>query len=306
MTRAVPPLPQIRSFVAVVAHGRLNRAAAALNLTESAVSHHLSRLEEALGVRLVERGRATTRPTPAGERFHGHAREALRLLEEAVAEATGGAAGRLSLTLPRALATHWLIPRFPRLYARHDELELQLLPTTRICDLAREQIDLGLRLGRGQWSGLTARPLLLERTCPVAAPELARQWRDAGWAAMSGQARLILNTTHPDEWARWCDGTGRGWPADARVTRLDSFDLVLQAALAGAGLVMGRTPMINDALARGDLVPPFPDWAVSDSRYFVVWPGKRPPNRHARIVIEWLAECAAETREDLSATATPP
>lgn len=303
MNAPLPPLPQLRSFVAVVAHGRLNRAAEALNLTESAVSHHLRRLEDTLGVRLLERGRAETVLTEAGERFHPRARDALRLLEEAVQDVTGQTSGRVLLTMPRAMATHWLVPRFPRLHAGNEDLELQLLPTARPCDLEREQIDLGIRLGGGEWRGLEAQPLLLERTCPLATPALAGQWREQGWSAMAPRARLIANATHPDEWNHWCHATGRDLPREHRATTLESFDLVLQAGLAGSGLIMGRTPMVHDAIARGDLVAPFPEWATGTRRYYIVWPVRRPPNRHAPAVVDWLVACAADTAEYLASEA---
>lgn len=297
MKPVLPPLAQLRSFVAVADSGRLNRAAAALGLTESAVSHHLRRLEDLLGVRLLERGRAGTVLTEAGARFHPRVRDALRLLEDAVTDVTGGEGGRVLLTLPRALATHWLVPRYPRLYAGDTagEVELQLLPTARTCDLEREQIDLGIRLGSGHWPGLEAQPLLPEHTCPLATPALARQWRELGWEVMAAQARLIANATHPAEWQDWCSATGRALPAERRFTRLESFDLVLQAGLAGSGVIMGRTPMVHDALARGELEAPFPDWVTGNDRYHLVWPTRRPPNRHARAVIDWLTACAAET-----------
>lgn len=293
----LPALSQLRSFVAVVDHGRLNRAAAVLHLTESAVSHHLRRLEDTLGVRLLERSRGQSALTEAGERFYPRARDALRLLEEGVEDAAGGPGGRVVLTLPRALATHWLVPRCPRLYRAHDELELQLLPTTRLCRLERERIDLGVRCGAGDWPGLEARPLLSEHACPLAAPALAAEWRKCGWDALAARHRLIANATHPREWLDWCRATGRALPAGARFTTHESFDLVLQAGLAGAGLIMGRTPMVAEAVAHGDLVAPFPAWTTSPGRYYVVWPARRPPNRHVRAVIDWLFECAAETGE---------
>jgi len=289
-----PPLPQIRSLVAVAAHGRLNRAADALGLTESAVSHHLRKLEDTLGVRLVDRTRSPVVLTPAGERFHARAREALHLLGEAVREIGGPGTGQVLLTLARTLATHWLVPRYPDLH-RHDEaLELQLLPTTRLCDLEREQIDLGIRLGDGRWPGLVSRPLLAECICPVAAPEAAREWRRQGWDAMAARRRLVVNETHPEEWSQWCEATGRGLPANASFTRLESFDLVLQAGLAGSALTMGRSPMVDDAVARGDLVAPFPEPVETGLSYHVVWPERRPPNRHARQVLEWLARSVDE------------
>ncbi len=292
MPPRLPPVSQIRSFVEVVRQGRLIRAAEALELTESAVSHHLRKLEEALGTRLLERNRSHVALTPAGERFHVRAQQALSLLDDAVEEVRGGPGGRVLLTLPRTVATHWLVPRFPALYQKNEELELQLLPTTRECDLAREQIDLGIRLGRGDWPGLEARPLMPQYICPVAVPAIARQWQEQGWDEMAKHARLITNQLHPTEWTRWCSTTGRQMPASSRFSELESFDLILQAGLAGAGLIMGRSPMVNDTIARGDLIAPFPERVKTDRSYYVVWPQRRPPNRYAQQVLNWLMESA--------------
>src|SRR5206468_8245250 len=106
---------------------------------------------------------------------------------------------------------HWLVPRYAALYAAHPEIELQLLPTTRICDLVRERIDLGIRYGDGVWPGLKATHLVKEICFPAATPSLARQWRQAGWDGIGPEARIIINNTHPDEWGAWC--VQRGWAA---------------------------------------------------------------------------------------------
>ncbi len=296
MTGYLPPLAQLRSLVAVVAHGRLNLAAAALGLTESAVSHHLSKLERSLGVQLLDRSRSPVVLTDAGGRFHAQAQQALRLLEQAVADAAGTVGGKVVLTLPRTLATHWLIPHYPSLYAHHEELELQLLPTTRQCDLQREQIDLGVRLGTGHWPKLQAEPLVSERICPVTTPAEAAVWRQQGWQSMLAAARLVVNELHPQEWEQWSGATGYPLPAKQRVTRLESFDLVLQAALAGDALIMGRTPMVHTAMAKGDLEAPFPEWVNTGLSYYAIWPDHQALNRYAYAVLEWLRACAAETR----------
>lgn len=292
MPRNLPPLAQIRSLIAVAAHGRLNRAATALGLTESAVSHHLRKLEKTLAVALVDRRRSGFTLTPAGERFHARAQQALALLDEAVEEIGGDSEGRVLLTLTRPVATHWLVPNLPGLYQENRGLELQLLPTARTCELAREQIDLGIRLGRGQWAGLEAIPLMQQHICPVAAPALAYEWREQGWGSMVQHAHLITNETHPEEWTQWCTATDHDMPSVARSAGLDLFDFVFQAGLAGSGLIMGRSPMVNNAVAKGDLIAPFPEWVKTEFSYYVVWPARRPPNRNAKRVLDWLVDCA--------------
>lgn len=112
---------------------------------------------------------------------------------------------------------------------------------------------------------------------------------------MIRHARPVLNELHPDEWQQWCAATGRDLPAATRFTRLESFDLVLQAGCSGSGLIMGRSPMVDDAVARGDLVAPFPEWVETDQGYYVAWPNRRPPNRHAQRVLEWLIKAAEES-----------
>lgn len=300
----LPPLPWLRSFVAVIETGRLARAAEVLHLTDSAVSHHLRRLEDALRARLVHRGAGGCAPTEAGERLYPRAREALALLESGVRDVTGHGDGKVTLTLPRAFATHWLVPRFPRLSRGGEAPELQLLPTTRVCDLERERIDLGIRLGNGQWPDTEARELMAQRVCPLAPPALAHEYRRLGWEETVAQAAVVANATHPTEWADWCHASGHA-PVPGPALALESFDLVLQAGLAGSGLIMGRTPMVDDAIARGDLVAPFPHWVASEARYYLVWPERHPPLRGANTIRQWLVELAAEADDDHAVSSGP-
>jgi LysR family transcriptional regulator, glycine cleavage system transcriptional activator len=295
MAGYLPPLPTIRAFLAIAAQGRFNRAAESLGLTESAVSHQLRKLEEGLGVRLLERKPDGIALTEAGLRFQEKAERAMRLLSDAVEDVKSIQFGKVSITLARALAVHWLVPRYAGLHAAHPEIELQLLPTTRLCDLAREHIDLGIRYGDGVWPGLKATHLIEEVCFPVATPTLAKEWRQAGWEGFRSKARIIVNGTHPDEWSVWCAHSGWIRPDQRRGSTLESFDFVLQAGLAGAGLIMGRRPMVDDYLTRGELEAPFGTVGMVGKSYFLVWPADRLPNVRTRAVIDWLLDCAAKT-----------
>ena len=294
MAQYLPPLATVRAFLEITSQGRFNRAAEALGLTESAVSHQLRKLEEGLGVRLLERNPDRIVLTEAGLRFQQKAERAMRLLSDAVEEVRSTQFGKVSITLARALAAHWLVPRYANLYAAHPEIELQLLPTTRLCDLVRERIDLGIRYGDGAWPGLRATHLIQEVCFPVATPTLAREWHQAGWREFRRQGRIIVNGTHPDEWVLWCSRYRQASPDQRRSSTLKSFDFVLQAGLAGAGLIMGRRPMIDDYLNRGELEAPFGTTGVVGKSYSLVWPTDRRPNARTRAVIDWLLVCAAQ------------
>ncbi len=291
--RRLPPIDTIRTFVEIADQGRFNRASEALGLTESAISHRLRKLEDALGVRLLDRQREGAVLTPAGERFYDKAAKALALLADAVEEVQGIDRKAVSITTSRAFAAHWLMPRYRAFLDRHPGIELQLLVTERVCDLAREHIDLAIRYGDGPWPGLEAVRLSDEVCFPVATPALARAWRELPWPdAVERAGRIIVNALHPDEWSAWCAISDRRPPDPSRCSTLESFDLVLQAALSGAGLAMGRRPMVDDCLERGDLVAPFGTDGVRGKSYFLVWPREGAVSGSARSVRQWLASSA--------------
>ena len=145
--------------------------------------------------------------------------------------------------------------------------------------------------------GLKATHLIEEVCFPVATPTLAKEWRQAGWEGFRSKARIIVNGTHPDEWSVWCAHSGWIRPDQRRGSTLESFDFVLQAGLAGAGLIMGRRPMVDDYLTRGELEAPFGTVGMVGKSYFLVWPADRLPNVRTRAVIDWLLDCAAKTAE---------
>ena len=299
--RPFPNVELIRTFVAIVEHGRFNRAADALGLTESAVSHRLRKLEEMLDVRLIERQRERAIPTRDGQRFHEKAADALRALREAVDEVSKTDRRKVSITTSRAFATHWLMPRYRDLLDNNLKLEMQILITGRLCDMPREEIDLAIRYGDGEWPGLEAVCLVEEECFPVAAPGVGQEWSKAGWPSPETRAggRVIVNGLHPQEWEDWCMVSNRSSPSANRYTTLESFDLVLNATLSGAGLAMGRRPMVDEYLKRGELTAPFGTSGVSGKAYFAVWPEKRPLTSGARSVLHWLL---SETRRDPTKT----
>ena len=286
-----PPFAPLKSFFAAAEaseSGRLRAAAAELGLTESAVSHQVKRLEEYLGQALFERHGRELRLTAAGARFHRAIRPAL----EAIQAATGDMMAaprrqRVAITSPTSIAAFWLMPRLVRLQELHPSVDLQLVATNRLCDLAREQIDLAIRYGAGPWRGVEARLLMPELYFPVGSAGFLRRNRGKDPAELLKTSRIISNALHPDEWTEWCGAHGLQPPRTSNMITLSSAELVVPALLDGVGIGIGRRPIIDPLLQDGRLLPLFRDRAIGKAAYFLA----QPPGKQsavARMVAAWL------------------
>jgi len=254
----LPPFAALRAFHAAAVHGRFRDAAASLGVTESAISHQVRRLEDFLRTALFDRSGPGVRLTAAGRRYLDQVDPAIRQIQAATA-ALLRPAGRavVRLTLPPSLAATWLIPQLGAFERAHPDVDLQLVPTTRVLDLQRDQVDLAIRHGKGAWPGLDAAFLLEETALPVCAPGyLTLRPREDPLAALA-RVRLIVHARFPDEWEEWARARGLAPPPLAGAIELEGIEQALQVAESGHGLAIGRRPMVDDRLARGTVVAPF-------------------------------------------------
>jgi LysR family glycine cleavage system transcriptional activator len=283
----LPPLHALRSFHAAARFGRFREAAAALGLSESAVSHQVRKLEDYLGVRLFERAGNAVRLTLAGQAYFDDIDPAFSEIRRAT-EALAGPCCRVSLTLPTSLATLWLIPRLAQLEAALPEVNLQMVPSNRVFDLRREQIDLAIRHGEGRWNGYTASHLFDEQAFPVCRPGLLPG--DANPETALAQARLIVSAGHREEWREWAQAHGIEPPQLENALVLDGAEQILLAAGEGLGLGIGRRPMVDWWLVEGRLVAPFGSADESGCAYYLVYPETGELSVPARRVARWLVD----------------
>jgi LysR family glycine cleavage system transcriptional activator len=288
-----PPFAPLKAFFAAAESGKLRAAGELLGLTESAVSHQVKRLEEFLGVALFERHGRELRLTAAGTRFHHAIRPALTAIQAATADMTAAPRRqRVTITSPTSIAAFWLIPRMAKLQQRHPSVDLQLVATNRLCDLGREQIDLAIRYGTGEWRDLDVRPLMPELYFPVASAAFLRKQGARDPTELLKTSRIISNALHPDEWTEWCGAHGLQPPRTSNMITLSSAELVVPAVLDGVGIGMGRRPIIDPLLQDGRLVPLFPDRAIGKAAYYLVRPRAGGQSVAARKVAGWLIEQA--------------
>ena len=292
----LPPFAALRAFHAAARHGRFRAAADSLGVTESAISHQVRRLEDFLRTALFDRSGPGVRLTAAGRRYLEQIDPAIRQIQAAT-ETLLRPGGRevVRLTLPPSLAATWLIPQLGAFEREHPGVELQLVPTTRVIDLQRDQVDLAVRHGKGAWVGIEAAFLLAETALPVCAPGYLVLGPEEDPLAALGRVRLIVNTRFPAEWEEWARARRLAPPPLAGAIELEGTEEALLVAESGHGLAIGRRPVVDDRLARGTLVAPFGAGDPTGAAYYLCRPANLPLTASARRLERWLQALGAAT-----------
>ncbi|AWJ88689.1 LysR family transcriptional regulator [Azospirillum baldaniorum] len=272
MAYRLPPLNTLRLFEAAGRHQSFKAAAEELHLTPSAVSHGIQTLEDWLGVELFLRGNRSLSLTPAGQTYLPRVRDALQSLALATESVPGRApSGRLSVSAAPTFALRWLIPRLPAFQERHPAITVALDTAHRVVEFPRDGIDVGIRLGRGDWPGLAALKLMEEDLVPVAAPALAAR---IACPADLATVPLLHVADVSEDWTAWAEAAGL--PPSAlddglkRGLRLDAIHMAVDAAVRGLGVIIGRRPTIDPELASGQLVEVMGPRLRAKSAYWLV------------------------------------
>jgi LysR family glycine cleavage system transcriptional activator len=295
-TIQLPPLNALRAFEATARLSTLAAAAAELNVTPSAISHQIRTLEETLGVRLFRRANRRLSLTKDGRALLPGLTDGFRRLTAAVAELeTNRREGSLTISMLSTLAMRWFMPRLPRFQLEHPEIEIRISTTARTVDLEREDIDIAIRHGHGDWPDVQAEKLFQLETLPVCSPELPRP--DAPLNSPHDIERHVLlhADARPDDWRSWLDGVGKSHLKASRELTFDTTDFALAAAIRGLGIAIADRHIIQDDLNSGRLIAPFEASIRHDSGYYLVYPSERASHPKCIIFREWLLREAAES-----------
>lgn len=296
-TRSLPALVSLRAFEAAARRMSFSLAAQELFVTQSAISHHIQRLEAELGLALFERRTRAVALTPAGQAYFEHVHAAFELLRQgtdALRAPVKPARITLKVGLLASFATRWLAPRLPGFALAHPDIDLQLQPDIGLADVAGGEVDVAIRYGRGVWPGVKSRLLMTERLTPVCAPGLiAGRKRPRTPDDLLRHPLLTSHASHPFEWDAWARRYGMDL-GRAQTVRLHDYNIVVEAALAGQGLAMGRHRLIAPHLTSGALVPALPDTVLQDPRigWWFVAP-RTAPSPAAHALHDWLQQAAA-------------
>ncbi len=286
----------VRAFESAARLGLFKAAAQDLNLSPSAVSHAIRKLEADLSVRLFKRSGRTVQLNPAGESLLRHVSRGLEEIEHGMSVVAGRTSNLLRLHCAPSMATQWLMPRLRRLTGEAG-IEIRLSAGTDYSRFVTDEFDADIVYGPAPREGLLVLPLGEETVAPLCTPELARRIHNA---ADLKTCPLIESESKRVRWAEWfeCNGLSAPIPSGPRFDR--SF-MAISAAADGMGVTLESTRLAERELDRGDLVQPLLNRArnISYVGHYLAIP---PRARKNAALLSFLAWLAAELRIMLPVT----
>ncbi len=280
------PLNALRAIEIVARRGALSPAADELGVTVGAVSQHIRRAEERLGVTLFQRTPQGLVATAALEAVRPQLSAGFRGLAEALASLKPADDHCLTLTVGSVFASRFLVSRLGRFTTGHPEIEFRMVATGKLVDLDRPDIDCGIRFGGGQWPGTKAELLGGQLVLPVCAPGLLAQLKQP--ADLTG-VPVITDESSMLSWTEWFNAAGLAeLPTTAGPIYSDP-SLAFDAAIGGQGVLLVVEMMAADALRDGRLAAPFVNRLKTELGYwFVVAEDRRTPKK-VKLFRDWLA-----------------
>lgn len=303
MLRRLPALNALKAFEAAARHESFTRAAEELCVTQGAVSHQVKALEAELGIKLFNRERQRLVITEAGRDYLAVLRDAFdRIAVGTERLIQRQSSGVLTVSTSPDFAAKWLVHRLGRFAEMHPGIDLRISATLHHVDFAREDVDLAVRHGDGNWAGLDVVRLSSEQLFAVCSPKL-----------LSGRHRLskpsdvlkfpLLHLDDRKAWSKWLEAAG----VDAELSQgpvLNRASMVIDAAVDGQGIALARTTLAAWDLINGRLVRPFAETLRIPKTYWIICPKATSALPKISTFRDWLLAEAADDARRLKALAS--
>ena len=295
----MPPLDLLVGFESAARHLSFTKAGEELYLTQSAVSRQIKELEDQLGVPLFQRRHRALALTEAGHQFYAAAAQAISTMRNAT-ERLRSRTGRkaLSVTTTHSFASLWLIPRLAEFTHEHPGVDVRITADIKMQDLERDGLDLALRHGPASLAGPNALRLFGEKVFPVCSPKLLRKKPLEKPADLRNH--ILLQYDDPEvrhpwlHWKTWLEVERIADLKPAGTLSFSGYEQIIPAAAAGHGVALGRSPLVKDLIAAGELVAPFKSQADPARAYFAIVSKTASARPEVAAFVEWLKAEAAK------------
>ncbi len=297
-------LASLRGFEAAARHLSFTLAAQELNLTQSSISRQVATIERQLGRALFVRRTRALELTAAGERLFASVRQAILSVDRTVDDIRGsGGPPRITVATYASFASLWLVPRLAAFQALHPEIEFRIDAADRYVDLEADEIDVALRWTRGMPDSDDSILLCEDESSPALSTRLIEssgvELRTP--ADLGALALLELDDSLPDppntRFARWFAHAGAAPARASGRIRFTYIDQAVQAAVRGQGVTLVHRPFLDDLLASGELVEPFPALRMRTGyRYLMIVNPRRAKLPHVEAFRDWVVGQFAANR----------
>lgn len=294
MARLLPSLNALKAFEAAARHESFTLAAQELSVTQGAVSHQVKALEAELGCRLFTREPRRLVITAAGESYLAVVRDAFdRLSIGTETLLQRHKAGTLTVNTSPNFASKWLVHRLGRFAEQYPAIDLRVAANMQHIDFAREDFDLAIRHGDGDWPSLHVTRLCEEELFPVCSPALLR-----GAHPLRKPADLahhtLLHINERRDWAAWLETAAAGDVDATRGPIFNQTSMAIDAAVDGQGVALARSALAAWELGTGRLMRPFKLALKAPYSYWVVCPKPAAKLEKIATFTRWLLAEAAD------------
>ena len=285
--RKLPSLMAVRAFESAARLGSFTAAAHELLLTQSAVSRHVRNLEETVGVTLFRRHGRQISLTSAGRSYMTVAGDALDRIAAGTAALRRAHERRtFTVTMPPSLAVKWFTPRLSHFLDACPGVEIQVRASCRVVDLEEEGVDAAIRYGRGTWANVQTEELVREHVFPVCSPSYLKRLGDP----VDFRRATFLHGDLREDWRMWLRAANQPDIDPAGGPKFDDGASLVQAAIDGLGVALGRTLIVERDLREGHLVAPFATKLEAESNYWLVVTKGRRVHASYETFRRWLGQ----------------
>lgn len=280
----------IRTFCVAAYHQSFTVAADELHVTASAVSHQIKKLEAELCMALFERNGRAIRLTDAGSQFFEQVRDAVHVVDEAVARLRQDKARvSIRISVQPFFANEFFVPRLVEFTSENSHIDIQIDTSDESADRHPQSADMSIRLFRQPPPDLNAKLLFPLRLVPACSPAFREELNMVGWH-VSKALPMIVHSIRPDTWQRWSERSGIKLPRSSNIIRMDSMTAIAKAAERGAGAALIPLPLADSWFESGRLVRLFDYELVTHEGYFILCRHEQSGRSELELLRSWILQ----------------
>lgn len=290
-------IPSSHHLIAFEAAARLKSfslAADELCLSPPAITNRVKQLESYLDRQLFMRLPKGIVLTDAGASFYQDIEKSLNLLQKSIDSHKGKVSWKLvSVSVTPTFANRWLVKRLKHFWSAYPEIELKIRHSLENIALSAEQINIAVRWGNGQWSGLVSKRLFSGDKYPIISPVLAEKINLK--SPLDFGKTTLLHEDNYNDWEKWFEISGHAYGSGRLGPIIDDAEALLQLTIDGQGVALGRIAMLEEELNKKQLICPFDISLPSENGYWLVYPPSLEDNTEVMCFRDFLLEQAQQT-----------